>query len=231
MRFSDAIIIYLALGSPFAVHVLMTCADRSFIPTVGWAFFNFLCWPVTLLSLVYQAAKGGLVDQSARRHTDVETELKKLLTMFESISYVGKQSVSIFEFRSIFARYTGLALAVALPIDTPTTSEIFEVSGHPSPAIASTCLSRRAGGKLSFHLDQARVEFIGSVASFAAESKRPERVAALAIEIAQAVRDGVTVIEFRKMFYTTSNSKGSFASIEEVEKIWSTPERSHSVAN
>lgn len=209
----------------------MTREDRRLAPTVGAAAVNFFGWPFTLVSLLYRLAVKKRFDQKIRRQNDTGLELKKLLTKVESVAHIGLQTITLFEFRSIFERYIGLAVAISAPDQASEVAEIFGVSGHPNPETASACLARKAVNKLNYHFAQARCDFIDAVDGLSAESRDPDMIGTLAIEIALAVDDPESVRKLRNTFFPAIDHTASHSSVDEVEQIWNTPERSHSIAN
>ncbi len=64
----------------------------------------------------------------------------------------------MFEFREVFYRSTGLSNAVANTRPDPPTHELFNITGHPSKALATRCLARRNHAKLERHLVSSQIE-------------------------------------------------------------------------
>ena len=74
---------------------------------------------------------------------------------------------AVLEFRDVYARYTGLAMALT-HTNGDVPNELFDISGHKGPDLAARCLARRNRRRLEFHMLQAKNEFDDAVTKLAA---------------------------------------------------------------
>lgn len=167
MNWNDLIIIYLACGAPFAVYYFLQ--NRN-LPDQN------LLWPKTILRFVFWIPFGFLLVARRYLFTKLYTNVfdvgsildaKKVAHIvtiqknFEKTLLEGHSKLSIYEFREIFERYTGLTLE--LQNDSQEISEreqeIFRVTNHGNKKLAGICLHRRNRQRLIFHQNLARRDF------------------------------------------------------------------------
>jgi len=158
----DFAIIYLAFGAPFGVY-------RAYSSKETWygVSLAIIAWPIIAVLLAMSTAR--------RNSTSIQAELQAVRTELETRLLADSSPESIFEFREVFDRYTGLTLA-ARESSTPHVSALLELTGHPSPALAGSCIGRSEISKLQRHVSAARCEF----ASFL--SQRRSEDAELAVQ-------------------------------------------------
>ncbi len=190
MNVTDLIIIYLACGSPFAVFRL-TQTNRVDWPSVILAFMLWPVYAVMLLGLVF-------FSNEARKKADLRNRLETLRLAIESSAFQGESISSLFEFREVYSRFTGLSVAAdAAP--SRSYAEIFEISGHPNQTLASRCLARRNAGKLAFHRSLARHEFVTRIEQLHATESNHHELERLAVELAETLEDRKAAQSFAAM--------------------------------
>ncbi len=151
MSVADFLIIYLACGSPFGVYqITRNDFHRSGAIRLLTVTCSFLFWPIFGIGLLvghFTGSKTRSARESARGVLEVRREM-------ENVFYAGGLTSSLFAFREVFDRFTGLSQASGEIAGNSAIHEIFEITKHPNKVLASRCLSRRNRSKLIFH--QAR---------------------------------------------------------------------------
>lgn len=208
----------------------MTAADRSPLPTAARAAISFAAWPIVAAALLFRIVVGNGSATTSEHHKNVGAKLNRLLIDFESIAHVQSGAGSVFAFRDAFLRYTGLATTFSEADSSVAIAEIFEISEHPAPTIASICLSRRTRSRLLLHLNHARREFADFAAELSAGSEEPAHIGKLAIAIAEAVSDGEGMSQLRSIFDPPAAALKRNLSADGGEQIWNT-EQTNPVAN
>jgi hypothetical protein len=146
----DIGIIYLACGAPFGVY-------RAYSPVYAWydVILATIAWPLVAIRLTASTALS--------KPTSIHDELWMLREEFEAHLLGNSSPEMVFEFREIFDRYTGLTIAAKLSA-TPAVSALFELTAHPSTALAEPCVRRSQKTRLERHLHAARAEFASFLA-------------------------------------------------------------------
>src|SRR6478672_13493673 len=124
----DVTIIYLACGAPFGVY-RASSGDSTWMRVV----LSVLIWPVFAIRLA--TSKGR------QRATNIQDLLLSTRKSIETAAFVASSPEAVFDFREIFDRYTGLALA-AQESAAPAVAGLFELTGHPSRPLAESCMVR-----------------------------------------------------------------------------------------
>lgn len=153
MNVIDFIIIYLACGSPFGVYQIIGEPNR---PQISWhrVFLSFLLWPLYAVRLIV----GHIFPNAERTAAERRRVIEKIRIDIENLIFSGRSASTIFEFREVFYRFTGLSDA-AVARTGKTVNELFDITGHRNKSLASRCLSRHNHERLAFHRDRAEVEF------------------------------------------------------------------------
>lgn len=159
MTWIEFLIIYLACGSPFGVYQITQAEKPISASNILALLAVFLTWPILAVRfLVERFVSGEEPDTSA-------SLIERARAAIEDAAFPAGTTDSLFEFRDVFYRYTGLARAVSADVAAPR--DLFDVSGHSNADIAAKCLARRNREKLAFHHTQARNEFVDLIAGFA----------------------------------------------------------------
>jgi hypothetical protein len=175
MTMTDALIIFLSFGSPFAVHHFVQSRNREpLLMRLAGSLYNLIFWlPITLFQGAYLLS--GLLRRmffNDQRTTTVSDELENLERVIAS-RVVARNDVSLhFHFKDIFLRYSGLSQFVnEIKTDSSTTAnEIFTISAHNAPQLAGRCLARRNRQRALRHQQLARKEFTELIASNLSET-------------------------------------------------------------
>jgi len=142
-------IIYLACGAPFGVY-RASSGDSTWMRVV----LSVLIWPVFAIRLA--TSKGR------QRATNIQDLLLSTRKSIETAAFVASSPEAVFDFREIFDRYTGLALA-AQESAAPAVAGLFELTGHPSRPLAESCMVRSQKARLGRHVNAARAEFASTL--------------------------------------------------------------------
>ncbi|MEO6655575.1 MAG: hypothetical protein ABIO36_05790 [Pyrinomonadaceae bacterium] len=183
MSVIDLMIIYLACGSPFGVYQITKSQNdhgsRDWLVIIA----SFLLWPGFAASL--------LIDRLVSKNEGDEegSGIEHFRTEIERLGFSGESASSVFEFREVFYRFTGLIEAANSKQPNRSANELFEVSGHVNKTLASNCLGRRNREKLVYHQTQARNEFVDIIAEMANDEARREEITVIALELTDYLND------------------------------------------
>ena len=183
MTVTDLIIIYLACGSPFGVHQITRRQNGQ--ASTSWLIVlaSFLFWPGFATALLI----GRFVSENVGNED--ASRIERFRTEIERVGFTGEATSSLFEFREVFYRFTGLIEAANSKPPVKATNELFEVSGHANKSLASKCLARRNREKLAYHQTQARNEFVDIIAELANNEFHREEITSIAIKFTAYLKD------------------------------------------
>lgn len=141
-------VVYFAFGAPLGVYGIIRNKGTS-PHAIASNVFRFLFWPLfaalsVRATLVFRPPQASLEEKLDSLRTEYEAEIG---------------AASVFEFRDVFARYTGLAIASASEENGTIGDELLKIAGRRDRTAAMACLARRDRRRLEFHLLQARNEF------------------------------------------------------------------------
>ncbi len=185
----DFITIYIACGSPFAVHRLVTRSGR--LPSSLWsASLRLIAWPAFAVGRLSHLVKELKI---RRRDPDVHAADPILAIRAEMERAVATldTGASIFEFREVFDRYAGLSLAKSSESLGPASSELFDVSNHSDPWVANACLARKNRVRVEAHLERARADLLEIISP----ADRSAELLDLVIRMSKAVGDAAIAME------------------------------------
>ena len=148
--FLDLTVVYFAFGAPLGMYEI--ARNRRSPKVVALAAIHFVLWPLFAIA--------SLRSLTIQPEPSLERKIDDLRTEFETEAFNGESGR---EFRDVYARYTGLALALRAA-NGDASSEIFDIAGRTDGGLASKCFDRRNRRRLEFHMLQARNEFDGMLA-------------------------------------------------------------------
>ena len=156
MNWLDLLIIYFACGAPFAVYRVTRSGVSLSVKTITVSLVNLCGWPVIAVLLVFKS-------QTLEEYASVRrVALDKIRALIEAELFINTRSTSsIFTFREIYSRFTGLSEAAVLGSSMP--AELLKVCDHPTIAIAGAILTRRNRERLQRHKSAARAELLDEV--------------------------------------------------------------------
>lgn len=164
MTFLDLTIIYLACGAPLSMHYIFSARREPEFYFAAKVVLVALGWPVAAFLLIKSLRKpleGILLSGS----DEIDRKLDSLRLELEQAAFTDETASSLFEFRELFARYTGLARSSVVDAGQDPANELFLLSGHENGDLASRCLGRRASRRLKVHANAAREDFVESIAA------------------------------------------------------------------
>lgn len=156
-----------------------------------------LFWPIAAISffLIASSARAKGITDSLTEHDNAT--LDTLRIKIETLAFKHKDATSVFEFREVFSRYSGLTQASQVGTAETKTSEIFRLSQHANAQLATRCLNRNAAAHLLCHVDHARRDFI-ELASTIAQSENA-KVLQLLTETAAVLGDDQTIGHLQRL--------------------------------
>ena len=178
---SVAAVLYFACGFPVAMY-LVTRRRPTFAKLTIWSLF----WPVFAFSLLVRLVKPTAeMRENARR-----LRIERIAAAIEREAFDGGSMANVFEFREVFYRYAGLALAAATPV-------------RGIADLHERCLERNNRYKLAAHAASAREEIINAVAAIAADRRRA--ATRNTIELARLVDDADALRRLSEMLSDQPN--------------------------
>lgn len=159
----DIILAYLALGSPVGVYLLLQSEkSKPTLSAVGKAFVGFVLWPIFLGILLYKR-KPVLITASTfdTRNTSDSRITRNASSLRSAVEgHFERSEDRRFALRKelfdAIDRFVGLRLASHENFTMQqTNAEIFTVSGHPNPGLASMCLARRNARRVAIHAQRS----------------------------------------------------------------------------
>ncbi len=207
MTYIDLAIIYLACGSPLSMHYFFGLRGKPTPYFIARGILATLFWPVGIVSLLRDASRARAKGASISILTETDMLLDSIRVEMESVAFQNKNTASVFEFREVFTRYTGLVQAAsAIELETDV-GEIFRLSEHGNGQLATRCINRVSSLKLVRHADDARTEFISLIDSLSKECSLA--LADLAQEAGVLLDDQVAIERIYELSrrLNTSNSR------------------------
>ena len=192
MNFTDLLIIYLACGAPFGVYQITTHKNRS-AADAARMFLSFLFWPAFAASIIIDRVANGQTNSNSFHNSAVDDIRAKI----EQAAFSNSTAASLFEFREVYHRYTGLSEVVESLSSSKYSSEFFEISGHQNKALAAKCLARENRRKIVCHHAAARLDFTRIVTELVETVPKPEAILGLTFELARQVNDEAIVVDLR----------------------------------
>jgi hypothetical protein len=152
MDFTEIIIVYLALGSPFGVYYYLQ--NHSIIKAV--------CVLLLWIPYAYTLSQGKVTNLLPNDEFVVNF---KLVSIYKKLieQYLSKNlpQFSIFETREVLERYIGLTLSQKESNEIgKNETEIFQIAGSKNVKLGGICLHRRNQTKLNYHQTLARRDFL-----------------------------------------------------------------------
>jgi hypothetical protein len=152
MNFTEIIIVYLALGSPFGVYYYLQ--NRSIIKAICvlllWIPFAFTLLQGKVTNLLTKDEFVENFKSVSVYKKQIEQYLSKNLPQF-----------SIFEIREVLERYIGLTLSQQESNEIgKNETEVFQIAESKNIKLGGICLHRRNQTKLNYHQTLARRDFL-----------------------------------------------------------------------
>ncbi|MEO8648060.1 MAG: hypothetical protein ABI539_02725 [Acidobacteriota bacterium] len=187
MTFLDLIIVYLAVGSPFAIHYYFQSGIESFRTKTSFSLAVFLSWPLYALQLLTRKIRAESINKFFDPEEIRVARLRKQIEAAFSVM----PSDRLYETRCTLDRYIGLASALhSTRIEASASNEFFAAAGRKDPDIAVACLDRRNSSRLNRHLNAARKDVFDLVRELAFNCDAPTVVPAIS-ELVAALNDKI----------------------------------------
>ena len=187
-------IIYFAAGAPFGVYRATTLKRAVTANVVLGLLFQIVLWPVFTIRMLVGDGK----------RSEAGNELDRLKSEIENLAFTESSASAIFDFREIFARYTGLSQAANTEVAPGQISDIFEIGKAENPQLATAILARRNREKVTFHQMTARNEFVDMISGLAIDDSE---VIALAEQVAVCVHDELAIEDLASLTSRSNLSK------------------------
>ncbi len=202
MKFSEFLIIYLALGLSFGFHYLLNnhkwsfgALTKSFVIFVFWPFYGF-----------------QIVSRSREKSFSLRDERETLRIQKRLEDSIKEEGLNIFEVREIISRYVGLTLAEKECMNWEVGAELLKLSNHPNPELGIKCLQRRNFERIGTHRNKASEAFVNVILPLVYN----EDVYQLSLRLAESLKDDKTAQKIRER-YSMTQKLWEEAKVEEKE--------------
>ncbi len=149
----DLLIIYLAIGAPFAVYRVTGGRWLTPVRLAQGAGIGLFFWPFLAIRLLI----GSASRRERRTKAKPDARIEKLRSDIERLALSEARPETLFRFREAFYRLSGLSTA-SRPRADSRPFEFFEMSQHPNATLATVCLARRNADRVVRHRSQAFLE-------------------------------------------------------------------------
>jgi len=196
MTFIDLAIIYLACGAPLSMHYFFGASGKRNLYFAIKVVLVALVWPVAAFLLIRDLTRSRIA-VSHPGQNDFDRRLDSIRVAIEHSAFADENATAVFEFRELFARYTGLAQAASTSDSLSPENELFKLSSHARGDLATVCLERKAKNRLLVHADAASEDFVCFLA-LANVDADPGLISS-ATDLAQALDDRKTLSRLRRL--------------------------------
>jgi len=226
---ADPLIIYLAIGSPFAVHHFLKYRPAFSFREVFRTILVWLFWPAYAVWLLTHSKTPGtsrisyspdyipLDAASAKRVDELRSEMERLVCR--------NMEQSILDFREVFERYVGLTTeTLAEPMRTASPFAEMTMNGEENAKLNAICLNRRNRRQLEFHQIRARNDFLEFAAAMSDGIENSE-FEHLAIELSTLLLDseGLEALKINQIVAGQTEAEPSVIDLE--SEVW--PSKAH----
>lgn len=238
MNAFEIFILYLSCGAPFGVYFFFQHRKSARrVPVILKSFLTVFVWiPYALRLLnanVTKRLSASKFDAAGETDADfLKKQLDEIEKRMQQILVESRAEVSVFEFREVFERYSGLTLAARQADEVGENErEVFRIAGHENAALGAKCLHRRNRLRLRFHQSLASRDFLKLLAKFS--SFKAEKLRAAALEFVTLLDDGETRRAIENLFAAGSSSSSpqniqdstvKQGEKEEVAAVWNAKE-------
>ena len=181
MSVAEILIIYLALGAPFGVYKFASLPKAHSGKDLLRSTLSYFFWPAAAPYFAYRLVREK--GKSLATPESIESTRQRI----ELLALNDAPSQSVFEFREIFYRYTGLAETAFSFAGTDHIGGLADIGVIGDRKIASSCASRRNGKLIAAHHSNARADLVETVTRLSINGK--EEVTSLAADLANSLGD------------------------------------------
>jgi hypothetical protein len=233
MKLSDFIIIYLACGAPFAVfYFLQHRREKNSLLVYLKTLCLVFVWIPYAIWLLHESVTKYLLKREAVKNSAVGT-LENFEKGFSKFVFETDGEISVFDFREVFERYTGLTLAKnsAESIPPKSSEEIFRVALRQNIKLGAQCLHRRNLKRIESHQDGARHDFVNLVFDLKQIVPETEELGKLSFELVKFLNDDQAAEDLRKVYAWNLQNETACPVGQTGEDLWTTGEHKQSTAN
>ncbi|MBA2379644.1 MAG: hypothetical protein H0V76_08735 [Blastocatellia bacterium] len=156
MTLVDAVIIYFAFGSPFAVLYFYERSTPSSLREYALFAVNFLVWQPHAFRTLRKFFTTKMPFEAGTSPDSLDEG--RLRELMERIDHALKRSPGGSDVFTSLENYVELRNALTFEAETPGEREVelFRIADHPDLKIASVSLNRRNRSKLRAHLERSQ---------------------------------------------------------------------------
>lgn len=235
MSIADFIVIYLSCGAPVGVYYwLEKRTDLSAQKLWFGTLLRFFFWVPFIGRLVAEnlfvpsATVRSSPNTSSLQEKRIGAIQKQLETQFRcrrdrTDHHPTGSALSVYEFREILQRYTGLTLASEVRNRGGCGgNDLFSLSGHPDAELGQICLNRRNRNHISFHQTKARRDFLRIIDQLTDMAVDNGSLGHLALEFAMVLNDQKAFATLSQMFENIQQTGEKIHVKPAEEQLWET---------
>ncbi len=156
MQFSDLVVIYLALGAPFAVYTISDGHEPR-MRSLAKGAISGLIWPISGVAR-FVSGRRTTSDGSPITH-------ERIARLFPG----QPPAEALFDLREVIDRYTGLCQA-SFEIGTSAVDGLEQIGMMRAPAVAKATARRENLERIERHLFNARLDLLSELESLASDT-------------------------------------------------------------
>jgi hypothetical protein len=226
MKYSDALIIYLAIGSPLAVYCFLKSGREYSVRDLPRTILVLLLWPVYTILLVRHSSTSGrsrkvYSPDYGRLDARFAERVDEIRLSMEEIVHEKLQEQSVFDFREIFERYLGLTAAITSDAaDLPSPFSELRLDKEENEKLNAICLNRRNRRLLEFHQIRARNDFLTFVSNVPKSTGSEPAFDILAFELSSIVQDAEAIEALKTYQAVLGQSENDSTVIDLENEVW-----------
>jgi hypothetical protein len=198
MSIADVIVIYLAVGAPFAVYQYFQNRRSRKARRLFLSVFALLFWPAVAAGLVIRQLTNAYSDNHfvSDRHLDVSAEKANEIRKRLSTELVGTlPELSVYDLRDVLDRYVGLSIMAneTTPATDGPPAFMFSAAGRERYELGVLCLTRRNRRRVLGRHSAVRYEFLNLFERLSERHPKRDAHLALGIDLARELKDDNTV--------------------------------------
>lgn len=211
MSLNDFIIIYLACGSPIGVWFYFNNKNAGNILPKSFVVAFF--WIIFVVKVLHEK----LSDNFNRQE-----KVAVLQTYQKEIEKLLPKEVSVFKFREILNRYTGLTLAKNDEQENSSNRENhFSANFNTqNKNLSARCLHRNNRQKLILHQTRSRKDFVQTIRGISAQIEDPAKFLELNLKFINEINDSQAEIQIRKLFADYLQTQTEKAVKQREKELW-----------
>lgn len=188
------LVIHFAFGSPFGVYQIARGGSLRSARSAAAVGAYFLLWPIFAAAFISKWLSQNEFQRLSptQKNPNITPEelVASIQTQLEAKLFTDGSTSSIFEFREIVSRFSGLSLVLFNGEPANWPKELLSITGHKNISAASACVERRNQHRIFLHQCRARKEFVDLIFQLCAARPQDEPgIALLALQIANAIDD------------------------------------------